>query len=138
MKRNYAGSPVTEYYTVKQIDNSRLTRPAAATHVRDYWRRVAVGAAMAGCLLFYAWQHFECIQIRYQIEQLDHARAQAEELNQQLHLEVATLRSPSRVDAIARNQLGLTVPVPGQVAPVDDASDGVVAQARTVALQSRP
>ena len=39
------------------------------------------------------------------------------DLNQQLQLEVATLRSPMRVDTIARNQLGLTVPVPGQVAP---------------------
>jgi cell division protein FtsL len=129
---------VTEYFTVKQIDNSRLARPAAPARVQDFWRRVAVGAAMAGCLLFYAWQHFECIQIRYRIEQLDSGRAKAEELNQRLHLEVATLRSPSRVDAIARNQLGLTVPVPGQVAPVNDANDGVVAQARTVALGSRP
>ena len=129
---------VTEYFTVKQIDNSRLARPAAPARVRDFWRRVAVGAAMAACLLTYAWQHFECIQIRYQIEQLDSERAKAEELNQQLHLEVATLRSPSRVDAIARNQLGLTVPVPGQVAPVDDANDGVVAQTRTAVLASRP
>ena len=129
---------VTEYFTVKQIDNSRLARPAAPARVQDFWRRVAVGAAMAACLLSYAWQHFECIQIRYRIEQLDSERAKAEELNQQLHLEVATLRSPSRVDAIARNQLGLTVPVPGQVAPVNDANDGVVAQARTLALQSRP
>ncbi|MGB9067976.1 MAG: cell division protein FtsL, partial [Candidatus Acidiferrales bacterium] len=112
--------------------------PAAPARVRDFCRRVAVGAAMAACLLTYAWQHFECIQIRYQIEQLDSERAKAEELNQQLHLEVATLRSPSRVDAIARNQLGLTVPVPGQVAPVNDANDGVVAQARTLALPSRP
>jgi cell division protein FtsL len=128
----------TEYYTVKQIDNSRLLRAANPAQVQDFWRRVAVSAAMATCLLFYAWQHFECIQIRYQIEQLDSERAQATELNQQLHLEVATLRSPMRVDAIARNQLGLTVPVPGQVAPAEDSSDGVVAQARTVAPPSRP
>jgi cell division protein FtsL len=128
----------TEYYTVKQIDNSRLLRLAHPGQLQDFWRRVAVGAAMAACLLFYAWQHFECIQIRYQIEQLDSERAQATELNQQLHLEVATLRSPMRVDAIARTQLGLTVPVPGQVAPVEDSSDGVVAQARPVAQSSRP
>jgi cell division protein FtsL len=128
----------TEYYTVKQIDNSRLARPTHPAQVRDFWRRVAVGAAMAACLLSYAWQHFECIQIRYQIEQLDSDRAQATELNQQLHLEVATLRSPMRVDAIARNQLGLTVPVPGQVAPVDESNDGVVAQARAIAQSSRP
>jgi cell division protein FtsL len=128
----------TEYYTVKQIDNSRLARPTHPAQVKDFWRRVAVGAAMAACLLSYAWQHFECIQIRYQIEQLDGDRAQATELNQQLHLEVATLRSPMRVDAIARNQLGLTVPVPGQVAPVDESNDGVVAQARAIAQSSRP
>ena len=128
----------TEYFTVKQIDNSRLVRPAHPAQVKDFWRRLAVGVAMATCLLSYAWQHFECIQIRYRIEQLDSERAQATELNQQLHLEVATLRSPMRVDAIARNQLGLTVPVPGQVAPVDDSNDGVLAQARTIAQSSRP
>jgi len=127
----------TQYYTVKQIDNSRLARPASPERAQDFWKRVAVGAAMGAFLLLYAWQHFECIQIRYQIEQLESQRSKAEQLNQQLHLEVATLRSPMRVDAIARNQLGLTVPVPGQVAPVDDSSDGVVAQARTVVL-SRP
>jgi cell division protein FtsL len=137
MMENFTGH-FTEYYTVKQIDNSRLVRPAHLAQLKDFWRRVAVGAAMATCLLSYAWQHFECIQIRYQIEQLDSERAQATELNQQLHLEVATLRSPMRVDAIARNQLGLTVPVPGQVAPVDDTNDGVVAQAPTIAQSSRP
>jgi cell division protein FtsL len=137
MMENFTGQ-FTEYYTVKQIDNSRLARPTHPAQVKDFWRRVAVGAAMAACLLSYAWQHFECIQIRYQIEQLDSDRAQATELNQQLHLEVATLRSPMRVDAIARNQLGLTVPVPGQVAPVDESNDGVVAQARAIAQSSRP
>ena len=56
-------------------------------------------------MLFYAWQHFESIQQRYEIEQLDTQRAQAAELNQQLQLEVATLRSPERVDSIARINL---------------------------------
>jgi len=129
---------MTEYYTVKRIDNSRLSRPVAAAQLQDFWRRVLTGSAMAACLLFYAWQHFECIQIRYQIEQLATDRAQAAELNQQLHLEVATLRSPMRVDAIARNQLGLTVPVPGQVAPAEGTNDGVLADARPVAQSSRP
>ena len=129
---------MTEYHTVKRIDNSRLERPMAPARVRDFWQRLAVGAGIAALLLFYAWQHFECIQIRYQIEQLDAARTQAAQLNQQLHLEVATLRSPMRVDAIARNQLGLTVPVPGQVAPADASSDAVVAEARALVDTPRP
>jgi cell division protein FtsL len=129
---------MTEYFTVKRIDNSRLSRPAPTAQLKDFRRRILTATAMAACLLFYAWQHFECIQMRYQLEQLDQARTQAAELNQQLHLEVATLRSPMRVDSIARNQLGLTVPVPGQVAPAEGASDAVLADARPVALSSRP
>jgi len=129
---------MTEYYTIKHIDNSRLVRPVSPARLREFWRRLVVGAAMAGCLLFYVWQHFECIQIRYTLEQLDSERGQAAELNQQLHLEVATLRSPMRVDAIARNQLGLTVPVPGQVAPVEGPSEAVLAQARAAVQTPRP
>jgi cell division protein FtsL len=128
---------MTEYFTIKRIDNSRLVRPAPPARLRDFWRRVAVGAAMAGCLLSYAWQHFQCIQLRYQVEQLESRRAQAAELNQQLHLEVATLRSPMRVDAMARD-MGLTMPVPGQIAPVDGPNDAVVAEVRAVAQSSRP
>ena len=130
---------VTEYHTVKQIDNSRLARPSSPARVQDFWRRLAIGAALASCMLFYAWQHFESIQLRYQLEALDTQRAQASQLNQQLQLEVATLRSPMRVDSIARNQLGLTVPVPAQMAPAEGgASDAVVAEARPVALEPRP
>jgi cell division protein FtsL len=106
--------------------------------LREFWRRVAAGAGLAGCLLFYAWQHFECIQLRYQLEQLESRHVQAAELNQQLQVEVAILRSPARVDGIARQQLGLTVPVPGQVAPAEETSDAVVAQARALAQPSRP
>ena len=129
---------MTEYFTLKRIDNSRLSRPVAAAQLKDFRRRLLVGAATAGLLLSYAWQHFECIQIRYQLEQLASERAQGRELNQQLHLEIATLRSPMRVDAIARNQLGLTVPVPGLSVPAEVAGDGVLADARPVAQSNRP
>jgi cell division protein FtsL len=129
---------MTEYHTVKRIDNSRLVRPAAVSQFKDLWRRLATGAALAACLLSYAWQHFECIQVRYQIERLDTERARSADLNQQLQLEVATLRSPVRVDTIARNQLGLTVPVPGQVASAEGSTDSVVADARFMGQSTRP
>lgn len=129
---------MTEYYTVKRIDNSRLTRATAPAQLREFWQRVAVGAAIAACLIFYVWQHFECIQLRYQIEQLDSQMNQAAQLNQQLHLEIATLRAPSRVDAIARNQLGLTVSVPGQVTPASTSGDTVLAQASPAAQTLQP
>ena len=129
---------MTEYHTLKCIDNSRLVRFAPPAELKEFWRKVGVGAAMAACLLFYAWQHFECIQIRYRIEQLDAQRTKSAELNEQLHLEIATLRSPMRVDAIARTQLGLTVPVPGQVSPAQGPSSAVLADARMLDQVPRP
>ena len=119
-----------EFYTVKHIDNSRVVRPVAANHLRECARVVSLGALIALCAFLYAWQHFETIQLRYQLESLRSERAQARELNQELKLEIAGLRAPERIDVIARRQLGLTAPVPGQVAPMDLPPNAVVAEAR--------
>ena len=121
---------MTEFFTVKQIDNSRLVRLAAPNHVRECARVVSLGGMIALCAFLYAWQHFETIQLRYQLESLRSERAQATELNQELKLEIAGLRAPERIDVIARRQLGLTAPVPGQVAPLDLPPNAVVAEAR--------
>jgi cell division protein FtsL len=120
----------TEFHTVKRIDNSRLARPIASDRLREMARLIALGALLAGAALFYAWQHFEYLQLRYRVESLKSERSQASELNQQLKLEMAGLRAPSRIDEIARKQLRLTAPVPGQVAPLDQPVEPVVAQAR--------
>jgi cell division protein FtsL len=120
----------TEFHTVKRIDNSRLARPIASGRLREMARLIGLGALLAAAFLFYAWQHFEYLQLRYRMESLKSERSQASELNQQLKLEEAGLRAPSRIDAIARAQLKLTAPIPGQVAPLEGPSEPVVAQVR--------
>jgi cell division protein FtsL len=110
---------MTEFYTSKRIDNSRLSRPAALRW-REYARRMAWAGALASCALLYTWQHFQDIQLRYQLEDLKSRQTQAMEMNQQLHLEAASLTSPMRIDAIARQQLGMTVSVPAQYLPAAD------------------
>ena len=121
---------MTEFFTVKQIDNSRLVRPMAPNRMRECARLVLLGGAIALCAFLYAWQHFETIQLRYKLESMRGERSQAAELNQELKLEVAGLRAPGRIDIIARRQLGLTAPVPGQVAPMDLPPGAVLAEAR--------
>ena len=129
---------MTEYYTRKKIDNSRLVRSMAPARLQDFWRRVAAGGAMAACLLVYAWQHFACIQLQYQVQELSALRAQSAQLNQQLHVEVTTLTAAPRVDGIARRELGLTISVPGQASPADGTSEGMLAEARAVVQPQRP
>jgi cell division protein FtsL len=110
---------MTEFYTSKRIDNSRLSRPAASRW-REYARRMAWAGALASCGLLYTWQHFQDIQLRYQLENLQAQQTQALELNQQLHLETAVLTSPARIDAMARQQLGMTVSIPALSLPAAD------------------
>jgi cell division protein FtsL len=121
---------MTEFYTVRQIDNSRLVRVVAPNHLRECARVVLLGAFIALGAFLYAWQHFQTIQLRYQLESLRGERAQATELNQELKLEIAGLRAPGRIDVIARRELGLTAPVPGQVAPMDLPPNAVMAEVR--------
>jgi cell division protein FtsL len=122
---------MTQFYTRKPIDNSRLVRSAAPHRVRELARLVILAGLVAGMALLYAWQHFTCIQMRYQLEALKSQRAQAIELNQNLKLEEAGLRAPARISDIARQQLGLTAPAPGQVAPFDGSAEPVFAQMET-------
>ncbi|HMD31891.1 MAG TPA: hypothetical protein VKG84_08265 [Candidatus Acidoferrales bacterium] len=117
-----------EFITVKRIDNSRLVRAVSRGHWRDFCRFAGLGAALAGLLLVYAGQHFRCLRVQYQLEELKARRAEALEMNSQLKLQDAALRAPGRIDALARNQLGLTVPVPGQVAPVAGPPEGILAR----------
>ena len=103
---------MTEFYTRKKIDNSRLVRLKAPGRVGHYCRVIGLSSMMAGGGMVWAWQHFQCIQLGYQLEELKAERAQAQDLNVQLKLEAAGLRSPERIDAIARGWLGLTAPLP--------------------------
>jgi cell division protein FtsL len=127
---------MTEYYTVKRIDNSRLIRPMAPARLKDYWRRVGVGAAMAACLLIYTWQHFECIRLRYEVQKLQGDRAEALEANQRLHATVSSLNAPVRVETIAQTELGMTVHTPGEFVSADStAVDAVLVQAHLTSQQ---
>ena len=117
-----------EFITVKRIDNSRLVRVVLRGQWRDFCRFAALGAALAALLLVYAGQHFRCLRVQYQLEEVKARRTEATELNSQLKLQAAALRAPGRIDALARGRLGLTAPVPGQIAPVAGPPEGMVAR----------
>ena len=86
---------MSDYYTVKRIDNSRLVRTANPNRFRESCRIVAFGGVLAAGMFLYAWQHFQCLQLGYQLEELKAERGQATEMNQRLKLEVAALKSPT-------------------------------------------
>jgi hypothetical protein len=82
--------------------------------------------------MFYIYQHFRCIDLSFQLEDLKTRQTEASSLNSGLRLEIEGLRDPKRIDYIARRQLGLTEPLPAQVQDYDAPSGAEVAAARYV------
>ena len=136
MARKKMTSAMTEFHTVKRIDNSRVVRHVEPVKMRRLFRTVALGGVVAACFMLYVYQHFRCIDLSFQLEDVKGSQAEAASLNSSLKLEIAGLRSPMRIDVIARRQLGLTAPVPGQVEPMDQPPNAVLAEARTASNQT--
>jgi len=120
----------TEFSTVKRIDNSRLVRHVEPVKLKNFYKTAALGGAIALCCMLYIFQHFKCIDLSFQLEELKQKQAQAAALNSELKLNIATLSRPSRIDQIARLRLGLTQPLPDQVREYDVPSGAQVAAVR--------
>src|SRR5262245_47279467 len=114
----------------RRIDNSRLMRADLRGRRRELLKQLAVGTLLAGVMFLYAWQHFQCVQLGYQMESLKAQQAQMIELNRQLTLESASLRSPARIDEIARRRLGLAAPAAEQLQPFEAPADPIFAEMR--------
>jgi cell division protein FtsL len=126
----------TEFHTVKRIDNSRLVRAAEPARMQSYYRTAGWGALIAAFMMFYVYQHFRCIDLSFQLEDLKSRQTKMSALNSELRLEIEGLRDPRRIDVIARRQLGLTEPLPTQVQEYDAPAGAEVASVRYVRANS--
>jgi len=106
---------MAEFYTVKRIDNSRLVHHLEPAKMRNLFRTAALGGIIAVFFMLYVYQHFRCIDMSFQLEDLKGKQTQAAELNGKLKLEIATLRDPRRIDVIAQHELGFKRPEANQV-----------------------
>jgi cell division protein FtsL len=130
MARKKKVPAMLQFQTVKRIDNSRLVRHVEPVKMRNYYRTVALGGIVAAFFMLYIYQHFRCIDLSFQFEDLKAKQVEAATLNSSLKLEIASLRNPMRIDVIARRQLGLTEPLPAQVQEYDPQSGAEVAVAK--------
>jgi cell division protein FtsL len=107
-----------EVHLEKRIINNNVIREADSKSHRDYIVITALAAIFLFGLFAYAWQHYRWIQYGYRIEEAQKKKEQLVEIGRQLRLEQASLRSPQRIDAIARRDLGMVLPAPGQLVQV--------------------
>jgi cell division protein FtsL len=128
---------MVEFHTVKRIDNSRLVRHVEPVKLKNYYKTAALGGIVAMFFMLYIYQHFRCIDLSFQLEDLKAKQTQAMALNGQLKLKIETWRNPHRIDAIA-HQLGLQRPDPSQVLEYSNFDVSQVEAARLVRPNRAP
>src|SRR2546426_10743568 len=99
-----------EYAIKKDVRNNPIVREIDRARQRELWKSVGIASFLVLVLLFSAWQHFELLRHGYKVEQMERERAAEEELTRQLRLEVETLRSPKRIEALATQRLHPVAP----------------------------
>src|SRR5215510_7270413 len=104
-----------EVHLEKRIITNNVIREADAKSHRDYIVVTVLASVFLFGLFAYAWQHYQWIQYGYRIEEAQKKKEQLSETSRQLHLEKATLSNPKRIDALARRDLGMVFPQPGQL-----------------------
>jgi cell division protein FtsL len=123
-----------EYAVKKDVRNNPIVREVDEARQRELWKSVGIAGFLVLVLLFSAWQHFELLRHGYQLEQMQRERAAEEDAARQLKLEIETLRSPKRIEAIATERLHLVAPtrdeaiVIERVVPAEPPDKSVVAR----------
>lgn len=124
-----------EYAIKKDIRNNPVVREVDVQQKRDFRRTTFLAVLVVSTGLFAAWQHFQILQIGYDVQKLQQERAVEEALNRKLRLEVETLRAPQRLERIATHELHMVAPLSKDTLVVERASPGspdqaIVASAR--------
>ena len=99
-----------EYAVRKDVRNNPIIREVDETRHRELWKSVGIAGVLVLTLLFWATQHFYLLRHGYEVEQMQRDRAAGEEAARHLRLEIETLRSPKRIEALATETLHLVAP----------------------------
>ncbi|RLC26489.1 MAG: hypothetical protein DRH21_02015 [Deltaproteobacteria bacterium] len=88
-------------------------RSTKSTRIVIIW--FIIMAVFIAELLIYTWSRVQCIKSGYEISNENNKNRNLINLQNNLKVELARLKSPERLAKIAKNRLGLKTPTPEQM-----------------------
>lgn len=73
---------------------------------------------LTGVSLFHVWSRIRVIEYGLQITESGRLLKDAQQENSRLRLEVASLKTPARIEGLARDELGMALPTDQQVVAI--------------------
>ena len=105
-----------------RVDYGRVAAPRPfggtqlATNRLDVFRFLMICMVLLTVVsVFHVWSRFKLVDLNLQISEASSLLKEAEQEQKRLNLEVASLRTPARIEAIAKNELGMALPTEHQV-----------------------
>jgi cell division protein FtsL len=123
-----------EYAIKKDVRNNPIVREVDEARQRQIWRSLWVGGLLVAVLLFSAWQNLELVQHGYQLQRLQQQHADEIEINRRLTLELETLRSPERIEHLAK-KLNLITPPPDRAVVIQRVTPAALPDKSIVAVR---
>lgn len=123
-----------EYAVRKDVRNNPIVRAVDTERQVEMWKTLGLATLIVVAVMFWTWQHFELLRHGYRLEELQRAQAEEESATRLLRLKIETLRSPKRIEALARGKLSLVTPtredaiVIERVVPAEPPARSVVAR----------
>jgi len=108
-----------EWAIKKDVRNNPIVREVDRDRHREMWRTASIGVFLVLVLLFTVWQQFELVRYGYQMEQMQQQRADEEEIQRHLRLEIEALRAPGVVERRAMTELHMVAPGPADTAVIE-------------------
>ena len=65
--------------------------------------------------VFHVWSRFRLVELNLQISEISRQLNEAGQEQKRLKLEAASLKAPARIEAIAKNELGMALPTDQQI-----------------------
>ena len=112
-----------EIHFEKSLNNLNLVQEADVGQRREFLIVTALVILMALGILAYGWQHYQNLDLGYQIEAAEKERVQLTRTRDKLRIEHQSLRSSGNIDARAR-RMGLVELAPGQLIAASGKTSG--------------
>ena len=99
---------------VKREPAARPARSAKGRHHR-FLLLASLSLCLIAAVLVHVWLRLQVVHMGYVLSTTSKLQSRLEQENRELKIELATMTSPDRLEALARRRLGLVPPEKGQV-----------------------
>lgn len=106
---------ISRAYVHTDILGQQVIKQRAVSVRRDLKNYMIAAVALVFSLLLFTWSRSQVVLLGYEVSQANKVYQAYVSENQQLRVEVASLKAPSRIGAIAKNQLSFVTPKAEQV-----------------------